>query len=268
MAAFGRAAVFYILAIAMSWAWWGLMISRGEIAGPGSNASHLPGLMGPLFAATITTLVFDGPAGFWRMLVSWVRWPTHPGVVLGLILLPLLVAALWFAARSIAGDALPPASAFLSYPGLSATFASPIGLLIVLILNGYGEEAGWRGFLLETLLPRLGRFRSTGVVAVLWLMWHLPIFWVNANMAAMVGPPLIGWGIGLLLGAFALSHLYLLSGRSVLAVAIWHVAYNFSVATPATNGVVAAIVSTAVMVWGAGVFIVWARQPSAPASTP
>jgi len=33
MAAFGRAAVFYILAIAMSWAWWGLMISRGESGG-------------------------------------------------------------------------------------------------------------------------------------------------------------------------------------------------------------------------------------------
>ena len=96
-------------------------------------------------------------------------------------------------------------------------------------------------------------FRATMLVAALWLQWHAPLFWVNATMSALVGLMLIGWGVGLLLGAFALSHLYLLSGRSVAAVAVWHAAYHSCVATPATTGFVAAIVSTAVMVWGAAV---------------
>jgi membrane protease YdiL (CAAX protease family) len=267
VAVFRRVAVFYVLAIVLSWTWWGVMIWRGEIVGPSSNDSHLPGLMGPLLAATLTTFAFDGREGFLHLLGSWFRWPKRPWVVLGLILLPLLIAALWFFGRSIAGYALPSTSDFLSYPGLGADFSTPVGLLIVLILNGYGEEAGWRGFLLETLLPAMGRFRATGLVAAVWLLWHLPLFWVNANMAAMVGPQLIGWVIGLVLGSFAMSHLYLLSGRSVLALAIWHVGYNFSVATPATNGVVAAIVSTVVMIWGAGVLIVWTRRNSNPAPT-
>ena len=77
----------------------------------------------------------------------------------------------------------------MAYPDLPAALATPIGLFVVLILNGYGEEAGWRGYLLEVLLPSLGRFRATMLVAALWLLWHAPLFWVDATMSALVGLP-------------------------------------------------------------------------------
>ena len=36
----------------------------------------------------------------------------------------------------------------------------------VILVNGFGEETGWRGFLTERLLPAHGRFRAT-----LWVVW-------------------------------------------------------------------------------------------------
>ena len=65
----------------------------------------------------------------------------------------------------------------------------------------------------------------------------------------------VGWAIGLTLGAVVLAWIYLVSGRSVTAVALWHVGYNYVSAAPASAGMVAAIVSTAVML--SGLLIVW-----------
>jgi len=56
-------------------------------------------------------------------------------------------------------------------------------LLLVLVLNGYGEEAGWRGFATRLLAPRLGRFRATLVVAALWMAWgaYFAFVWWRIN---------------------------------------------------------------------------------------
>ena len=68
----------------------------------------------------------------------------------------------------------------------------------------------------------------------------------------------VGWGLGLLAGSVVLTRLYVGSGRSVLLVAVWHTAFNFTSATTATEGLSAAITSTAVMV-AAVVVLVRAR---------
>ncbi len=50
-------------------------------------------------------------------------------------------------------------------------------LLFVPFINGipaFGEELGWRGFLLPRLLP-LGRARAHLVLGLLWGLWHLPL---------------------------------------------------------------------------------------------
>ena len=64
--------------------------------------------------------------------------------------------------------------------------------------------------------------------------------------------------VGLLAGSVVLTRLYVGSGRSVLLVALWHTAFNFTSATTATQGLSAAITSTAVIV-AAVVVLVRAR---------
>ena len=134
----------------------------------------------------------------------------------------------------------------------------------VIVVNGFGEETGWRGFLTERLLRTQGRVRAALWVALLWSLWHLPLFWLNAGMAALVGPVLIGWLFALVCGAFVLAQVYLATGHSILCVALWHAGYNMMVATEIGTGLPAAVVGSAVMVWGAIVAVQWWRRPAAP----
>jgi membrane protease YdiL (CAAX protease family) len=44
----------------------------------------------------------------------------------------------------------------------------------------FGEEYGWRGYLLPKLLP-LGEFRASLLVGVIWAFWHTPALLAGLN---------------------------------------------------------------------------------------
>lgn len=223
--------------------------------------SHLPGLLGPAVAALVVTFATKGRAGVRRLLAR-----LHPGrvplwgwgVVVatgGLCLLPLLTHG--------SGDPL-------SYSG--APTWGPAVLLYVLVVNGIGEELGWRGYLVEELAARM---RLTGVavtVWAVWALWHLPLFLVVTNLRDLGWGGRLGWLLGLLCGSVVLTWLYLRGGRSVLLVAVWHLVFNLATATDWTAGVPAAVASTVVMVGGVVVLALpssWRRPgvvgaPTAP----
>ncbi|MDO8360877.1 MAG: CPBP family intramembrane metalloprotease [Devosia sp.] len=258
---------YYAGAVVLSWTYWLTLLALGLRAGPGTSVSHLPGLLGPAIAALVVTLICDGSDGLLRFVRRFWQLPRHPWpVALAIVLPPLLTAVIVLVQWSLGGPK-PELAQFLLFPGVPES-VGPIGMLLaVVILNGFGEEIGWRGFATDRLLLRLDPLRATAIVAVLWAFWHVPVFWVNISMAALVGPALVGWLIGLGLGAFALADLYFRSGRSILAVALWHASYNFAVAVPGAAGLPAAIISTAVMAWGA--YAVWRfwRHPEIAAAT-
>ena len=253
---------FYALTVAMTWGYWLTLIAQGKQVGPGSGTTHLPGLLAPLIAAFVITACLEGRAGIVDLLGRMVQWRSAwPWGVMA-ALSPLVIGGFVFLLLPLLGKPLPPLQDFQTYPGLPAGLPFWLLFLLVLVINGYGEEVGWRGFLTDRLLLRHNRFQTTVRVAGLWIAWHLPVFWLNQSMAALVGPMLIGWALGLVCGAFVLAHLYLYSGRSILVVALWHATYNLVVATPAGEGVPAAVVSTVVMIWGVVVAWVWWRSKS------
>jgi len=251
---------YFILTIMISWSYWLVLLARGEQVRPGSTATHLPGLMGPMIAAVIVTWLVFGKAALLEFLRSAVILPRPLLRNALLALSPVFIGAAVFLALAVTGAPLPSLEAFSEYPGTPSTAPLLLLLLIVLVLNGYGEEAGWRGFATRLLAQRLGRFRATLVVAAMWMVWHAPLFWLNVNMQALVGPVLLGWAFGLLCAAFLLAGLYFASHNSVLVVAVWHTLYNFTVATPAGTGTPAAVITTVVMVWGAYFAFVWWRS--------
>jgi membrane protease YdiL (CAAX protease family) len=51
---------------------------------------------------------------------------------------------------------------------------------IVLALFSAGEELGWRGFFLPTLMKGRSLLAATGWMALFWGFWHLP-FYLTAN---------------------------------------------------------------------------------------
>ncbi len=55
-------------------------------------------------------------------------------------------------------------------------------------LFGFGEELGWRGYLLPKLMP-LGRVKATLLLGLIWGIWHAPLIAVGFNYP---GYPILG----------------------------------------------------------------------------
>ncbi|WP_411967576.1 CPBP family intramembrane glutamic endopeptidase [Haloferax sp. YSSS75] len=89
-------------------------------------------------------------------------------------------------------DVLPPGAP------LELVFGVQVlqGLLLGATLNtvfAFGEELGWRAYLLQKLLP-LGRRRAVLVLGVIWGAWHWPIIAMGYNYGFdYVGAPWTGF---------------------------------------------------------------------------
>ncbi len=238
-----RLIAFVALAYGISWAWWIPLVATGAVVDPGQAwPTHLPGLLGPAIAAVLVTGATEGRAGIarlWSRIVRWrVRWYWY-GLVAGTV----AVAAL----PLVVGDR-PDAQDFAAYSG-----APMAGLWIVpyvLLVNGFGEEIGWRGYLADGLLDTRSRATAALLVWPVWALWHLPLFWVVGNLRGLGVGGTAGWLVGIGFGSVVLTWLYDSASRSILLVALWHTAYNFTTATEASAGIAAAVSSTVVMVGG------------------
>jgi membrane protease YdiL (CAAX protease family) len=160
---------------------------------------------------------------------------------------PLLVVGLTFVGMGLGGQDLPSWSDFSMFNGLPAhgVFST---LLMVLVLNGLGEETGWRGFLQDRLQLRFKPLSSTLIVAVVWAVWHTPFFFILSTYSEFSPMTLVMFPLGLTSGAVILAWLYNHTGRSILAVALWHTFYNMSVATAGATDLVQGVVTAAVMI--------------------
>ncbi len=246
-------AAYLVLAFAFSWAWWGWCLAEGWVGRAGQGwPTHLPGLLGPALAAVVVTAWVDGRDGLADLGARMVRWRVGRvwwSVVAVTALLPLL----GWTVQGLTGGGWADLAGLRSYSGAPlAPVAVTLGY--VLVVNGFGEEVGWRGFLADRLLERHGVLRTALLVWVAWGAWHLPLFGVVADFRDL-GWGVLGWAVGLLAGSVLLTWLYAGSGRSILLVAVWHTVFNVATATEATAGTAAAVSSTVVMV--AAVVIAW-----------
>jgi membrane protease YdiL (CAAX protease family) len=133
-------------------------------------------------------------------------------------------------------------------PGLpSAGFGALLAMVLVII--GYGEEVGWRGFAWARLRERHSIAGAAALLGIVWAGWHLPVFWLDTGMQGLDWFVIPGWIIGLMAGAVVLGWLYERACSSLLIVAIFHTLLNLASATLATEGLPAAVTTTAVIFW-------------------
>jgi uncharacterized protein len=235
-------ATYLVLAYVFSWSCWLPLVLSGSVVRQGDGwPTDLPGLLGPSLAALVTLSVTGGRAA----VVDWLGRMARFAVPVWCYLFVAGTLALGLAAELARTGSLDPRelAGYTGAPNLGVVLT----FLLVLVVNGLGEEAGWRGFLVDRLLPTHGLLRTAGLVAVVWAGWHLPLFLVLDSFRGL-GLAVLGWVIGLYAGSVVLTWLYAVSGRSILVVALWHTTYNFTSATTAMSGLPAAVTSTAVMV--------------------
>jgi uncharacterized protein len=231
---------FYLLTLTLSWGYWFTLLAQGQRVKPGSAVTHFPGLLGPMLAAMVVTAVVGGRKALHELFGRMFRLGPHGAFKLMLALSPLALGAVAWVAILLLGKTPPSAAALAHFPGLPEHWPLAGVAAALILVNGVGEETGWRGFLTERLLPKNGHFRATLIVALLWSLWHLPLFWLNAGMAALVGPVLIGWLFALICGAFVLAQVYFAAGRSILCAALWHAAFNMVVSSEGDTALFAA----------------------------
>lgn len=241
------------------------MATRGQVSHTGVGwPTHLPGLLGPACAAVVVLLGWQGADGVRDLARRSVRrrgvgrwWWSVPAI--------LALGALGVGVAAATGTAVDSGGLvrFSGAPAVSVVLL----LAYVLVVNGYGEELGWRGLLADGLVGRVGEVRAALLVAAAWALWHLPLFWVVEDFRSM-GWTALGWLLGLCAGSLVLTRMYVGSGRSILLVAVWHTAFNLTTATTATQGLPAAITSTAVMVAAVVVLVRARRRSRAGRATP
>lgn len=61
-------------------------------------------------------------------------------------------------------------------PALDAWYRPFLGVLFLIPLTGFFEEAGWRGLLQDELQRRMSPARASLLVAVAWGPWHVPTY--------------------------------------------------------------------------------------------
>jgi membrane protease YdiL (CAAX protease family) len=237
----GRARIVWFVALtyAFSWSWWLPIAASGTVVDPGDGwPTHLPGLMGPALAAIVVTASTEGRHGLTDLLSRALRWRV------GWIWFALVGATATLSLISIVTGS--SARDVLTYSGAPSMGIAVVGY--VLVVNGFGEEVGWRGFLADRLLRDHSRGRTALIVWAVWAPWHLPLFWVVANFRNFGVGGTIGWVVGIGFGSVFLTWLYQAASSSILVVALWHTAYNFATATEASSGLPAAVTSTVVIV--------------------
>ncbi|MEV4489084.1 CPBP family intramembrane glutamic endopeptidase [Micromonospora coxensis] len=238
----GRRAVagYLLLAVAISWACWLPLVVTGQVVRIGGDATHLPGLLGPALAAAAVALLTGDGDRLHRRVTRWrIGWWWL------VALSPAAMVAVAVGAAALTGDAPRPAD-FALVNGFPAWgFAGLLALLVV--VNGFGEETGWRGYLQPRLQRRFRPLAATALLTLAWAGWHLPLFALLSSYRGFSVATLVGFLIGLFCGALVLGWLFNHTG-SVPAVAVWHALYNVGAATAAATGTIAAVVTTMVIV--------------------
>ena len=244
-----------VLAYALSWSWWWPLLFANEPVRPGVGwPSHMPGLLGPAVAAAIVVAAVEGREGFARWAARLGRWRVGAWW-----LTVAAVVAAGLAAAMLTGSGSGGGS-WTAYPGLPSSLGAVAVVAAVLLVNGIGEEAGWRGFAVERLARRRSLLVTALLVAPVWAAWHLPLFFVLASFRSFAPADVVGWLLGLTAGSVVLTWLYLRGRRSVLLVAAWHTAFNFTSATPAASGAMAAVTSTLVMIAAVAIVVAEVRS--------
>lgn len=151
--------IYFSLTLLLSWIFWvpfALFAPKGGSTNSPIFLLQLIGNFGPLFAAILTNkLTKESNKQFFKK-VFYTSFDRKL-----LFLAPLIVLAI--SLPVIVGVSINQIISLL-----------PLVLFFV-IVSGFGEEPGWRGFAFNELENKYGLIKSALLIGVVWSVWHLPI---------------------------------------------------------------------------------------------
>lgn len=150
------------------------------------------GTFGPGLAAILATALISGGAGIRKLLGSLLIWRVGIQWWLVALLLPALIYLVAVYLFSLFGGSAVDLSEFQPIYTII-----PI-IVMVTVLNGVGEELGWRGFMLPRTQSRYNALAASLMVGFFWGLWHAPVYFI-AGTAQSILRSQVGFWVGLLL---------------------------------------------------------------------
>lgn len=259
-----RVVAFVALAYALTWLVWAPLTlhALGHWDGPAPPWLHFLGSLGPAAAAFIVA-ASEGKSSFRELGRRCFRAP--PRWVLLAVFLPTFLFVASVLVLTAAGSPIDARAIGRSveFPEMGTGSYAISNLLFY----GFGEEVGWRGYLLPRLDGGPASKRAVLIVATVWAVWHLPLFAFSAGMSSMGVAGAAGWLASIVSGSLLTAELFAASG-SILVLALFHGSLDVWINSP-VGGPVQSAMGALVTIAGftAPLWVRWygrGEQPDAP----
>ncbi|MEF8791796.1 MAG: type II CAAX endopeptidase family protein [Haloarculaceae archaeon] len=254
-----RFSTFVVLTFVLTWGPWltvAWLLRTGRP--PVVTTLVLIGGFGPFLAAVLVAAAGGD-------LRSWLRNLVDPGAPLRVwvaaVLVPVALYVLALGVFLLAGGGFDRASVL-------PAAAIPAVVLATFVRGGL-EEPGWRGLALPVLQRRIGAFRASIAIGVIWAVWHVPLFLMPGSSQAgtpfwLYAPAVVGISV-------IATWLYNEAGGRVLVPVVFHTLSNAVSVTTATGVVGDGVVSQVgllIVVWVVVAVLVWRYGTDRLASKP
>jgi CAAX protease family protein len=220
--------LFVVLAYGLAWAWSGffLLPYLGDLLTRSTTPTDMVDRLGP--AATLGTMLTPMIAALiMRLFVSKEGLKASLGLLrspkyylVALLIPPVFVTAVVLIVQALGLGEFAWSEANWFVYLMLLLIALPVTLFT------FGEEYGWRGYLLPRLLP-LGEIRASVLLGVIWGVWHLPLLLAGLNYPGVnVWLATIIFTFVTVALSFTYTWFYVASSGSVLVAAVFHASTN------------------------------------------
>lgn len=216
--------LYIVLAYALAWLFWipVALTMQDYQSSPLLLIIVLVGVFGPGLAGIFMTYREgdrDFRRDFWRRMLDARR--IRPLWLLVILFLWPGIQLLALALNKILGG-ITPASEFVQEV-ITQPLSIPVVIILYFIQAGL-EELGWRGYMLERMLPSWGALRSSLLVGIFHALWHLPMFFMVGTNQIKMGLDLdfLIFVVQVLAYSILTTWVYTGNGHSTLAATLFH----------------------------------------------
>lgn len=219
---------FFLMTFLFSWLVWGMIIIF-----PPTDNFFVPLLFLGAFGPSIVALFFVSLEGGIQSLKEFANRIWNPGRInwkwyLFIFLFFPGVLVIGYSIIFLIGGEVPDLNTY--FGGINTT-SDFFFLLIFMLLGGpLAEELGWRGYVLEPLQEKWGKLRASLILGFFWVLWHLPLFFIEGTSQSQKGFGIAFWSWTLQLFFLSIIFTWVYNGtrRSILAAILLHLMANFA----------------------------------------
>lgn len=222
--------LFFLITFSWSWLFWllpflsptGILTNNVALNILLAVLSNI-GVFGPFVGAFSLTYLNEKMEGvkklwkkFWNIKIE-VKW-----LLIIILLFPILNIVPFFIA--VISGVYKPSDIYFSQPWFFI-ISLLLSFAIIFFIGGpFGEEFGWRGYVLPRFQAKWNAFVSSIVLGVIWSFWHLPMFFIPGT--SQYGQSFLLYVLWVILISILFTWIFNNTEGNILGVLIFHALVN------------------------------------------